>query len=172
MASPMALNKKQRPRLPSTLARSPKKAQNTYIETLEAAEKKHGDGEAAHRIALASLEHSFEKVGDHWERKQEEGSERCSLRDGRAACRPQRSSAPNSTEQRERTKKTNRRDQARPSGLRPLPVLFGERCGACRAVVCSDSRAVARGGHCQIRGHHRPCRAVPMLDQRLDGGER
>jgi len=66
MASPMALDKKQRQRLPSTLARSPKKAQNTYIETLEAAEKKHGDGEAAHRIALASLKHSFEKVGDHW----------------------------------------------------------------------------------------------------------
>jgi hypothetical protein len=34
---------------------------------LEAAEKEHGDGEAAHRIALASLKHSFEKVGDHWE---------------------------------------------------------------------------------------------------------
>ena len=69
----MALNKKQRERLPSTLARSPKKAQNTYIETLEAAEQKHGDGEAAHRIALASLKHSFEKVGDHWERKQKKG---------------------------------------------------------------------------------------------------
>jgi len=69
----MALNEKQRERLPSTLARSPKKAQNTYIETLEAAEQKHGDGEAAHRIALASLKHSFEKVGDHWERKQKKG---------------------------------------------------------------------------------------------------
>jgi cation transport regulator ChaB len=71
--SAMALNDKQRQRLPSTLARSPKKAQNTYIETLEAAEKQHGDGEAAHRIALASLKHSFEKVGDHWERKQKKG---------------------------------------------------------------------------------------------------
>ena len=69
----MTLNKKQRERLPSTLARSPEKAQNTYIETLEAAEKQHGDGEAAHRIALASLKHSFEKIGDHWERKQKTG---------------------------------------------------------------------------------------------------
>ena len=69
----MALDKQQKERLPSTLARSPKKAQDTYIHTLEAAEKQHGDGEAAHRIALASLKHSFEKVGDHWEAKPEPG---------------------------------------------------------------------------------------------------
>lgn len=69
----MALTKAQRERLPSTLARSPKKAQDTYIHTLESAEKTHGDGEAAHRIALASLKHSFEKVGDHWEAKSHKG---------------------------------------------------------------------------------------------------
>ena len=39
------------------------------MHTLEAAEKVHGDGEAAHRIALGSLKHSFEKIGDHWEAK-------------------------------------------------------------------------------------------------------
>lgn len=33
----------------------------------------HGDGEAAHRIAFGSLKHSFEKVGDHWEAKDERG---------------------------------------------------------------------------------------------------
>ena len=86
--SAMALNKKQRERLPSTLARSPKKAQNTYIETLESAEKKHGDGEAAHRIALASLKHSFEKVGDHWEPKRTKGpSDRQDAKRGKAALR-------------------------------------------------------------------------------------
>jgi len=69
----MALNKRQKDRLPATLARSPQKAQDTYIHTLEAAEEQHGDGEAAHRIALASLKHSFEKVGDHWEAKSEPG---------------------------------------------------------------------------------------------------
>ena len=75
-------------RLPGTLARSPKKAQNTYIETLEAAEKQHGDGEAAHRIALASLKHSFEKVGDHWEKKQQKGpSDRQDAKRGNAALR-------------------------------------------------------------------------------------
>lgn len=69
----VALTKKQRERLPSTLERSPAKAQDTYIHTLESAERTHGDGEAAHRIALASLKHSFEKVGDHWEPKDHKG---------------------------------------------------------------------------------------------------
>ena len=43
------------------------------MHTLESAEETHGDGEAAHRIALASLKHSFEKVGDHWEAKAKKG---------------------------------------------------------------------------------------------------
>ena len=85
----MALTKKERDRLPSTLARSPKKAQETYIHTLEAAEKDHGDGEAAHRIALASLKHSFEKVGDHWEAKATKGSsDRQDAKVGRARRKP------------------------------------------------------------------------------------
>ncbi len=67
------LNSQERDRLPSTLKRSPKKAQETYIHTLEAAEEAHGNGEAAHRIAFGSLKHSFEKVGDHWEPKDERG---------------------------------------------------------------------------------------------------
>ncbi|MGI9028452.1 MAG: ChaB family protein [Ilumatobacteraceae bacterium] len=84
----MALSKKQRDRLPSTLERSPRKAQDTYIHTLESAEKTHGDGEAAHRIALASLKHSFEKVGDHWEAKDEKGpSDRQAAKSGKAARR-------------------------------------------------------------------------------------
>jgi hypothetical protein len=72
-AQDMALDKNERDRLPSTLKRSPAKAQATYIHTLEAAEETHGDGEAAHRIAFGSLKHSFEKVGDHWEAKDERG---------------------------------------------------------------------------------------------------
>ena len=69
----MVLNKQEKERLPSTLKRSPAKAQDTYMHTLESAEKVHGDGEAAHRIAFGSLKHSFEKVGDHWEPKDERG---------------------------------------------------------------------------------------------------
>lgn len=69
----MVLNKKERDRLPATLKRSPEKAQDTYIHTLESAEEVHGDGEAAHRIAFGSLKHSFEKVGDRWEPKETRG---------------------------------------------------------------------------------------------------
>src|SRR5688572_22983105 len=69
----MVLTKKEKERLPATLKRSPAKAQATYMHTLESAEKTHGDGEASHRIALASLKHSFEKVGDHWEAKATKG---------------------------------------------------------------------------------------------------
>jgi cation transport regulator ChaB len=59
--------------LPSTLKRSPKKAQDTYLKTLESAEQSYGEGERAHRTALAALKHSFEKVGDHWEPKAKKG---------------------------------------------------------------------------------------------------
>lgn len=84
--SGMALNKQQRDRLPSTLARSPVKAQETYIHTLESAEKTHGDGEAAHRIAFDALKYSFEKVGDHWEAKATRGpSDEQAAKRGRAA---------------------------------------------------------------------------------------
>jgi cation transport regulator ChaB len=59
--------------LPRTLQRSPAKAQRTYAKTLESAEEQYGDGERAHRTAIASLKHSFEKVGDHGEPKDEKG---------------------------------------------------------------------------------------------------
>jgi len=62
-----------RSKMPGTLKRSPKKAQETYEKTLEAAEEQYGDGERAHRTAFTSLKHSFEKVGDHWEPKDEPG---------------------------------------------------------------------------------------------------
>jgi cation transport regulator ChaB len=56
--------------LPSTLARSPKKAQATYEKTLEAAEHEYGGDEArAHRVAWGAVKHGFEKVGDRWEPK-------------------------------------------------------------------------------------------------------
>jgi hypothetical protein len=73
MSVTVVLNKTEKDRLPATLKRSPAKAQATYMHTLERAEEVHGDGEAAHRIAFGSLKHSFEKVGDHWEPKDERG---------------------------------------------------------------------------------------------------
>jgi cation transport regulator ChaB len=59
--------------LPSTLERSPKKAQRTWIKAHDAAVEEYGEGERAHRTAFAAVKHSFEKVGDHWEAKDEKG---------------------------------------------------------------------------------------------------
>jgi cation transport regulator ChaB len=59
--------------LPSTLRRSPKKAQRTWSKTHDAAVDEYGEGERAHRTAFAALKHGFEKVGDHWEAKAEKG---------------------------------------------------------------------------------------------------
>lgn len=47
--------------MPSTIARSPKKAQDTYVETHHAAVEQHGEGERAHRTAFASLKHSLHR---------------------------------------------------------------------------------------------------------------
>jgi len=62
-----------RENLPSTIKRSPKHAQDTYAATLDSAIEQYDDGERAHRVALASLKHSYEKVGDHWEPKEQRG---------------------------------------------------------------------------------------------------
>jgi cation transport regulator ChaB len=59
--------------LPSTLKRSSAKAQRTFTKTHDAAAEEYGSEERAHRVAYAALKHSFEKVGDHWERKQQKG---------------------------------------------------------------------------------------------------
>ena len=59
--------------LPGTLKRSPKKAQDTYAAAHDSAVKEYGEGERAHRTALSAVKHSFEKVGDHWEKKAKKG---------------------------------------------------------------------------------------------------
>jgi hypothetical protein len=64
----------KRSELPSTLKRSPRKAQRTYAKTHDNAVEQYGEGERAHRTAYASLKHSFEKVGDHWEAKDRKGA--------------------------------------------------------------------------------------------------
>lgn len=60
--------------LPSTLKRSPRKAQRTFAETKDSAEETYdGDGARAARTAWSAVKHSFEKRGDHWEAKDEKG---------------------------------------------------------------------------------------------------
>ncbi len=60
--------------LPSTLQRSAEKAQHTFAKTHDSAlESYDGDERAAHQVAFAALKHTHEKVGDHWEPKEEYG---------------------------------------------------------------------------------------------------
>jgi len=81
-----------RKELPSTLKRSPKKAQETWIKTHDSAVESYGEGERAHMTAFASVKHSFEKVGDHWEPKEEKGpSDERAARGGKASRRGGRS---------------------------------------------------------------------------------
>lgn len=60
--------------LPGTIQRSPDKAQRTFEKTYNSAlDTYDGDEERARRAAYSSLKHTFEKVGDHWEPKEEPG---------------------------------------------------------------------------------------------------
>ena len=59
--------------LPSTLKKSPDKAQRTFAKAHDAAAEEYGEGERAYRTAFSAVKHSFEKVGDHWEAKDEKG---------------------------------------------------------------------------------------------------
>ena len=68
--------------LPSTLRKSPAKAQRTFAKVHDAAVKQSGEGERAHRVAYDALKHSFEKVGDHWEPKSQKGPSDSRARSG------------------------------------------------------------------------------------------
>lgn len=59
-----------RQELPSTLERSSDDAQRTWIKAHDSAVEQYGEGERAHRVAFGALKHTYEKVGDHWERKE------------------------------------------------------------------------------------------------------
>lgn len=62
-----------RDELPSTLERSSDKAKRTWIKAHDSAVESYGEGERAHRTAFAAVKHTHEKVGDHWERKEQAG---------------------------------------------------------------------------------------------------
>ena len=55
--------------LPSTLQRSAKKAQRTFTKAYDAAADQYGSAKRANQVAWAAVKHSYEKVGDHWEKK-------------------------------------------------------------------------------------------------------
>jgi hypothetical protein len=59
--------------MPDTIKRSSAKAQRTWAKAHDNAVEQYGEGERAHRTAFSALKHSFEKVGDRWEAKDEKG---------------------------------------------------------------------------------------------------
>jgi cation transport regulator ChaB len=65
--------KPKKEELPSTLQRSPEKAQRTFAKAHDSAVETYGEGERAHRVAYSAVKHSFEKRGDHWEPKDKKG---------------------------------------------------------------------------------------------------
>lgn len=70
------LTKKGKPKkseLPSTVARSSKKARRTFAKAHDSAVDEYGSGKRAMRTAWSALKHTHEKVGDHWERKDKKG---------------------------------------------------------------------------------------------------
>ena len=59
--------------MPSTIARSDRHAQELWSATYDSAIDTYGEGERARRTAFAALKHQYEKIGDHWEPKEEWG---------------------------------------------------------------------------------------------------
>ena len=66
-------NRIRRSELPDTLKRSGAKAQRTFAKAHDAAAEQYGDGERAHRTAMAALKYTHEKRGDRWVPKSEPG---------------------------------------------------------------------------------------------------
>ena len=62
-----------REEMPDTIRRSDDKAQRTWAKAHDSAVQTYGEGERAHRTAFAALKHTHEKVGDHWEPKEQSG---------------------------------------------------------------------------------------------------
>jgi cation transport regulator ChaB len=69
--------------IPSTLQRSPKKAQRTFAKAHDSAADEYGEGRRANQTAWAAVKHSFEKVGDHWEKKDSKGPSDAQAKGGR-----------------------------------------------------------------------------------------
>ena len=74
--------------LPSTISRSGEKAQRTFAKTYDSAAETYGDGERAARTAFSALKHTHEKVGDHWEPKDESGPSDDHAAEGRTSPKP------------------------------------------------------------------------------------
>jgi hypothetical protein len=59
--------------MPSTIRRSSAKAQRTWAKAHDSAVEQYGEGERAHRTAMAALKRTHERKGDRWVAKEESG---------------------------------------------------------------------------------------------------
>lgn len=59
--------------LPSTLQRSDQKAKDTFAKAYDSAEEEYSDESRVARTAWSAVKHTHEKVGDHWEPKDDKG---------------------------------------------------------------------------------------------------
>lgn len=74
--------------LPSTLKKSGKKAQETFAKAHDSALESYGEEERAYRVGYSALKHTHEKVGDHWDPKEEAGPSDKQAEGGRDTSKP------------------------------------------------------------------------------------
>jgi cation transport regulator ChaB len=80
--------------IPSTIERSPKKVQRTYMKALDNAHEQYDSEERAHRTAYSAVKHIARKTGDRWELKDKPGpSDPQAKRSGRSARKSERKTA-------------------------------------------------------------------------------
>jgi cation transport regulator ChaB len=61
------------PEIPQTILRSDQHAQDIWRAAHDSAVKTYGEGGRAHQVAYAALKHVYEKRGDRWVKKAENG---------------------------------------------------------------------------------------------------
>jgi cation transport regulator ChaB len=66
-------NRVKQSELPSTLQKSSAKAQRTFSKAHDSAVEQYGEGERAHRTAMAALKRTHERKGDRWVAKRKPG---------------------------------------------------------------------------------------------------
>ena len=160
-------DKVRRSELPDTLKRSGAKAQRTFAKTHDAAVEQYGEGERAHRTALASLKHTHEKRGGSLGAEGQAGPERSAFRedDGAEAARRRG----DLRRRRRRAEHEGRAVRARPPAGRRGPLEDVEDASSRARSRRSSSRARRRHRSERQRRHEPPARAV---GGRRDRGDR
>jgi cation transport regulator ChaB len=131
--------------LPSTLQRSPKKAQETWSKAHDSAVETYGEGERAHRTAFSALKHSFQKVGDHWEPKRRKGPSDSRAKRSQEEARAGKGRTYGGVNVEGQTKQ-ELMDQARRLGVEGRSSMTKDELGQAIAKASNRATAEARGG--------------------------